>query len=276
MAGGIHIGTSGWQYRHWLGTFYPQDIPRKTLFSYYSRHFSTVELNNPFYRLPPKENFLAWKKNSPPGFVFAVKANRFITHLKYLGDPEITTPAFFENISGLGRKLGPVLFQLPPSWKVNEDRLRAFLEFIPGRFRYAFEFRNPTWYTPAVFSLLEKHNCAFCIYELAGHTSPLKITSDFVYIRLHGPGGKYQGSYTRAALKKWATRCSKWSPGEAMFLCTSTTTRPDMLPRTRLHLKRSPDGEAIRRNHHRWRACGTQLRHGTWTLPQISVAFRRW
>jgi uncharacterized protein YecE (DUF72 family) len=139
-----------------------------------------------------------------------VKASRYITHQKKLKDPKETTERFFANATLLKEKLGPILFQLPPSWKVNSGRLKAFLAVLPDTFRYVFEFRNSTWYTEEVLKLLREHNCAFCIYELAGHTSPMNVTADFVYVRLHGPGNKYQGSYTRKQLKDWAQKCLAW------------------------------------------------------------------
>jgi uncharacterized protein YecE (DUF72 family) len=208
--GKIYIGTSGWHYKHWKGTFYPQDIKDAEQFSYYSRYFKTVEINNSFYRLPTLKTFTDWKKASPARFIFSVKASRYITHMKKLkADPE-SISNFFTNAAGLGAKLGPILFQLPPGWKVNVERFSGFLPTLPSAHRYTFEFRNQTWYTDEIYALLRKYNCAFCIYELERHLTPLQETADFIYIRLHGPGNKYQGSYTKAALKKWAQRCLDW------------------------------------------------------------------
>jgi uncharacterized protein YecE (DUF72 family) len=212
--GQIHIGTSGWHYKHWIGTFYPPATKPNEQFDFYKQHFNTVEINNSFYRLPSPETFKIWRKQSAPDFLFVVKASRYITHQKKLNNPEETTSRFFENVKYLREKLGPILFQLPPAWKVNVERLKAFLEVLPDKFRYVFEFRNITWYTDDVFSLLQKYNCAFCIYELAGHTSPVNITADFVYVRLHGPGDKYQGSYTQRQLKAWAEQCKDWQQQE--------------------------------------------------------------
>jgi uncharacterized protein YecE (DUF72 family) len=215
----IRIGTSGWNYRHWIGTFYPEEIKSAGQFGYYMRFFETVELNNSFYHLPKREVFEGWKKKTPKDFLFAVKGSRFITHMKKLNDVAESVNYFLSNASGLGRKLGPILFQLPPNWQINTDRLAQFLEVLPGRYRYTIEFRNETWYDDSVYELLEKHNCAFCIYHLAGHTSPLKVTADFVYVRLHGPGDKYQGNYASRDLKKWADRCGKWmSEGRDVFV----------------------------------------------------------
>ncbi|HEY8937886.1 MAG TPA: DUF72 domain-containing protein, partial [Cyclobacteriaceae bacterium] len=193
--GNIHIGTSGWNYKHWMGTFYPETIKQADQFNYYKNIFDTVELNNPFYHLPPLERFIAWNKKSPAQFLFSVKANRYITHLKKLHEADDALKLFLKNAGGLGKKLGPILFQLPPGWRVDVKRLDTFLHTLPKKHRYTFEFRNDTWYTDEVYTKLREHNCAFCLYELNRHQSPEIITADFVYIRLHGPGGKYQGSY---------------------------------------------------------------------------------
>jgi uncharacterized protein YecE (DUF72 family) len=207
----IYIGTSGWHYKHWLGTFYPAGTSAKQQFEYYARHFDTVEINNSFYKLPPKEVFETWYQNSPKRFLFVIKANRFITHNLKLTRPREPLDRLFNSILGLKEKLGPILFQLPPKWKVNIERFKEFLEALPAGFRYVFEFRNETWYNEEIYKLLQKHNCAFCIYELAGHKSPVKITADFVYVRLHGPTeNKYQGSYSKVALRKWAAFCLEW------------------------------------------------------------------
>lgn len=211
MGGKIYIGTSGWSYKHWNGTFYPEILKQSEHFEYYLKFFDTVELNNSFYHLPPKKTFAGWKKAAPQKFVFSVKGSRYITHMKKLKDPAETTPRFFENIKGLDGRLGPVLFQLPPKWKVNAERFQEFLQVLPKRRKYTFEFRDHSWYDDEIYRLLEKHNCAFCIYELAGHTSPLKVTADFIYIRLHGPGDKYQGNYTNKELKEWAVRIQEWA-----------------------------------------------------------------
>jgi uncharacterized protein YecE (DUF72 family) len=208
--GNIHIGTSGWQYKHWKGTFYPSDLKAKDEFNFYTSQFSTVEINNSFYMLPAAKTFSAWNRTSPKNFVFAVKASRYITHMKKLKTDRQSTRKFFTRANKLEKKLGPILFQLPPRWKLNAERLEHFLSALPAKFRYTFEFRDHTWYTEEVYRLLRKYNCAFCIYELEHHLSPLVVTADFVYIRLHGPGNKYQGNYSDAILKKWARRCIKW------------------------------------------------------------------
>jgi uncharacterized protein YecE (DUF72 family) len=207
----IYIGTSGWHYQHWIGTFYPAGTKSDEQFERYKETFSTVEINNSFYRLPSPEVFKSWRKESPHEFVFVVKASRFITHNKKLKDPKESIKRFFANVRYLKEKLGPILFQLPPSWKKNAERLEAFLSVLPKKYRYVFEFRNSTWYDEEIVGLLRKYNCAFCIYELAGHTSPAYVTADFAYVRLHGPGNtKYQGSYTQKQLKELAAQCQVW------------------------------------------------------------------
>jgi len=211
MNGNIYIGTSGWQYKHWRGTFYPKQVKVADHFNYYLKLFDTVEINNSFYRLPTKETFSKWAEAVPDDFLYVIKANRFITHMKKLKDPEQSLTLFLDNIGALGGKLGPCLFQLPPGWQINVERLENFLKYLPKELRCVFEFRNDSWYDEKVFTLLRAYNCAFCIYELAGHISPIEITADFVYVRLHGPGDKYQGSYDEPSLQKWAALCRNWA-----------------------------------------------------------------
>jgi uncharacterized protein YecE (DUF72 family) len=208
--GNIHIGTSGWHYKHWKGTFYPADTKEADQFAIYLQNFETVEINNSFYKLPSMETFTAWRKAAPSSFIFSVKASRFITHMKKLNAGQDSIELFFSHAEKLKEKMGPVLFQLPPNWKINIERLRSFLEKLPPRRRYAFEFRNATWYREEVYALLKKYNCAFCIYDLERHLSPLTVTADYIYVRLHGPGNKYQGSYTDASLRKWSRQCRQW------------------------------------------------------------------
>lgn len=207
----IRIGTSGWQYKHWRGPFYPADLPASRMLAFYLEHFDTVEVNNSFYRLPALATFENWKAASPPGFLFAVKGSRFITHMKKLKDPEPSSRKFFDAVAGLGRKLGPILWQLPPFWQVNAERLDEFLSVLPRRRRYAFEFRNETWFTGEVNVILQRHKAAFCIYDLDYRQSPRTVTADWVYVRLHGPDGKYAGSYSDDALKEWARQFETWA-----------------------------------------------------------------
>jgi uncharacterized protein YecE (DUF72 family) len=212
MTAEIRIGTSGYHYKHWVGRYYPADVKQGEMLKHYLRDFDTVELNNTFYQLPNESTFDAWRKNTPHDFLYAVKGSRFITHMIKLKDPMRGLTNFMPRAERLRWKLGPVLWQLPPGWKVNVERLEEFLTLLPKEHRYTFELRNPTWMTDAVLEVLRKYNAAFCIYELAGYMSPIEVTADWTYIRLHGPTHfKYQGSYTDEQLAMWAERIREWS-----------------------------------------------------------------
>ena len=208
----IRIGTSGFHYKHWKGPFYPQKMPSAKMLDFYVQHFDTVELNNSFYRLPQAAAFDCWREATPANFVFAVKASRFITHNKKLKDPENAIDNLLPRAAHLESKLGPVLFQLPPRWRANVERLENLLQILPRDVRYAFEFRELSWMSAEVDSVLTKFNAAFCIYELAGYHSSLTLTADFTYVRLHGPeAGKYQGSYSETKLRAWARQIEGWA-----------------------------------------------------------------
>jgi uncharacterized protein YecE (DUF72 family) len=210
MTGAVRVGTSGWHYKHWKGPFYPEKLPASKMLDHYTAHFDTVELNNTFYRLPPESAVKSWRDSTPPGFLFAVKGSRFLTHMKKLKDPEAGIETFFSRADLLGDKLGPVLFQLPPWWEPNLERLEAFLQALPRGHHYAFELRHAGWHHPDVYAILGRHNAAFCIYDLAGFQTGLELTADFTYVRLHGPGGAYQGTYGPEALGRWANRLGEW------------------------------------------------------------------
>jgi uncharacterized protein YecE (DUF72 family) len=215
----VRIGTSGWHYKHWLGNFYPAGTPAATYLSYYVQHFNSVEINNSFYKLPSTETLTDWLRAVPENFLFAIKASRFITHMKKLKEPQQSMALFLERIQVLGEKLGPVLFQLPPSWRFNQERFASFLQALPTTCRYAFEFRDQSWYTDSTYQLLQDYNCAFCIYDFAYHQSPVVITTDFVYVRLHGPENKYDGSYSDQVLSDWASRSKMWiSQGKQVYI----------------------------------------------------------
>jgi uncharacterized protein YecE (DUF72 family) len=206
MEKSIRIGTSGFHYKHWVGPFYPAKTPTANMLDYYTRRFDTLELNNSFYRLPSIGAFEAWRDATPDDFLFAVKISRYITHQKKLKEPENAIENIIPRAQHLGKKLGPFLFQLPPRWAVNSERLINLLEILPRKHRYVFELRDPSWMSPGVYRILEKFNAAFCIYELAGYHTPLDVTADFTYVRLHGPAeGKYQGSYSDQRLSEWAS-----------------------------------------------------------------------
>lgn len=217
--GSLYIGTSGWNYDHWKGCFYPESIRKDDWFRYYSGVFDTVEINNSFYKLPSRSAFEKWYRNSPENYTFAVKANRYITHMKKLKDPEEPVSNFMDNITALKDKLGPVLFQLPPGWNRNYERLESFVKALPDKYRYTFEFRNESWWNDDIIDLLRRNNIAFCIFDLDGKISPKEVTADFVYIRLHGPNGAYRGRYGRRGLSGWAGAINSWKAQGSDIYC---------------------------------------------------------
>ncbi len=195
----VRIGCSGWLYRHWRGTFYPRDLPVRRWLEYYAARFDTVEINNTFYRLPEAATFDAWRRQAPPGFVFALKASRFLTHMKKLKDPQKPLARLFARAAHLGPMLGPMLYQLPPRWPANVERLEQFLRQLPQERRHAIEFRDSSWYCEAVFSLLRRYSVALCLHDMTGSASgPIEV-GPFVYIRFHGtePGGRYSDATLR-------------------------------------------------------------------------------
>ena len=214
----IHIGTSGWYYHHWKGPFYPEDLPDEHLLDHYVKYFQTAEVNNTFYQLPAKETFARWRDSVPDGFIFSVKASRYITHMKKLKDPEQPILTFIGRVKELGDKLGPILFQLPPRWHVNLERLKSFLNALPVDYRYAFEFRDPSWFGEQTEAALAERGAAFCIYDFEQRQSTRSVTADFAYVRLHGPEGAYQGQYDDATLADWAEAFSSWaSQGKEVY-----------------------------------------------------------
>ena len=202
----IRIGTSGWHYNHWTGLFYPTQLPKSKWFEYYAKDFDTVEINNTFYQLPKQETFKNWYKQAPKKFLYTVKANRYITHIKRLKEPKESLERFFEGVRLLKGNLGPVLYQLPPNFQKDLSRLKGFLQALPKERIAVFEFRHESWFSEDTYKLLKRFNVGFCIHDLVGIPTPQVITSDVIYIRFHGPTGKYQGNYSKSALQNWA----KW------------------------------------------------------------------
>jgi uncharacterized protein YecE (DUF72 family) len=199
----IRVGCSGWQYQHWRGDFYPAGLSQTRWLEYYATRFDTVEINNSFYRLPDAETFAAWRRRVPLRFLYAVKASRYLTHMKKLKDPHDPVDLFFSRATKLGPRLGPVLYQLPPRWPVNLERFEIFLKALPRRRRHAVEFRERSWYDEAVFGLLEKYRVALCLHDMAGSDSGRRAVGPFVYARFHGPQ-KYSGRYPDENLEEWA------------------------------------------------------------------------
>lgn len=205
----IFIGTSGYSYSGWEDVFYPRDLDRKKQLEYYSQRLKTVEINSSFYHLPSLKTFQSWRKKTPKNFIFALKSSRYITHVKKLKDCKEPWQRFITNARGLKEKLGPILFQLPANFKVNEERLEDFLIFLPKKYRYAFEFRNRTWFKKEIYQILKKHNVALCIADSLKWPLEEKITADFVYLRFHGKV-LYSSKYSEKELKQWAEKIKKW------------------------------------------------------------------
>jgi uncharacterized protein YecE (DUF72 family) len=208
--GAARVGCSGWQYKHWRGDFYPADVPVGRWFEHYAARFDTVEINNSFYRLPEAETFARWRERAPLRFLFAVKASRFLTHMKKLKDPEEPIERLFTRMRQLGNRLGPVLYQLPPNFKLDLGRLEHFLHALPPDARHVLEFRDPSWYADRVGALLERHGVAMCLHDMKGSATGRERVGPFVYVRYHGPGGTYSGGYAPDRLARWA----EWLDGE--------------------------------------------------------------
>ncbi len=201
-----YVGTSGWVYPHWREVFYPKGLPQARWFEFYAARLGTVEINNTFYRLPEAATFGQWAAQAPPGFVYAVKASRYMTHLKKLKDAADPLARFVERARALGTHLGPILYQLPPNWHQNLPRLEAFLALLPGDLLHAFEFRHPSWLSDEAFTLLDRYGAGFCVMDLPGLETPVRATGRLAYVRFHGPGRAYEGSYSEEELRAWARR----------------------------------------------------------------------
>ena len=202
----VRVGTSGWHYGHWAGPFYPPDLPKDKWLEFYAQHFDTVELNNTFYHLPKPQYLKRWHNLTPKNFLYAVKASRYITHIKKLKDVSEELTRFLDLAALLGRKLGPILYQLPPSLHKDIARLESFIELLPKSKIAVFEFRHESWYCEDTYKLLGRFGVGFCIHDLSGNESPKVVTGDIIYVRFHGTTGRYSGCYSKSMLAKWA----KW------------------------------------------------------------------
>jgi uncharacterized protein YecE (DUF72 family) len=207
----IRIGCSGWAYRDWKGPFYPKDLKDKDRLGFYATRFDTCEINASFYRLPSEAAVQAWADAAPDGFVYAWKISRFLSHNKKLNDPADSMDLIFGRMAPLGDHEGPALLQLPPMLHRNDERLEGFLKRLPKRTRYTVEFRHASWYDAAVFDLLRRYDASLCISDHHDAPSPWEATASFVYIRGHGPGGRYHGRYGEKELTRWADRIRAWA-----------------------------------------------------------------
>lgn len=216
MAPTYYIGTSGFSYNHWRGCFYPPDLPQHKWLEFYVGQFPTVELNNTFYRLPPEKSFKRWRQAVPDGFLYAVKVSRFITHQKRLRDSDEPLQTFLSRARLLGERLGPLLYQLPPSMsrnEANEKALKAFMKLLPDELRHAVEFRHESWLNDEVYDLLRQYNVALCVFDMPRLTAPAVATSDFAYVRFHGSTGLYGSCYSDEELRNWAERIARLALG---------------------------------------------------------------
>ncbi len=223
--GKIYIGTSGWVYSHWEKIFYPQNLNSKDKLKYFSQHFKTTEVNYSFYHLPKPTTYQNWYSQTPGNFLFAIKASRFITHIRRLKEVKEPWKIFIKNALNLKEKLGPILFQFPPrfhSTAENIKRLENFLKLLrgptsataggraSGKLRFAFEFRHQSWYEEKIYEILKKYNAAWVIADSPRYPKAEEITADFVYIRMHGSKILFSSKYTKKELKDLAEKIKKW------------------------------------------------------------------
>ncbi len=216
----IRIGTSGWNYPHWRGVFYPKGLSTKKWLIYYASYFDTVEVNATFYGTPKEGTFRRWYQETPENFLFALKASRFITHVKRLRKIEEPLARFYQTISPLREKIGPLLFQLPPSLKYDPHLIGDFLDLLDLRYQTSLEIRHASFHQERFLTQLKEKNVALCFSDTAGRYPSLllELTADFIYVRLHGSRVLYRSCYTEEELNLWADRIRSWGlPGYVYF-----------------------------------------------------------
>lgn len=199
----LRVGTSGWTYEHWRGGFYPTNLPQTRWLEYYQAIFDTVELNSTFYGTPNPETVEHWHDRTSPGFLFAVKSARYLTHKRKLREPGTSVKKQNEALRPLKDKLGPVLWQLPGTWHLDLDRLTQLVALRPPERRWCFEFRHSSWFCAEVYELLRQTNCALVWADAPPYPFAAEVTADFLYARLHGPEQLYGGKYTLEQLQHW-------------------------------------------------------------------------
>ena len=208
----VRVGCSGWNYRSWRGDFYPPGLPTSRWLERYAECFDTVEVNSTFYRLASRDAVARWVQQTPREFVFAVKSSRYLTHIKRLADIEAGIARFFERIQPLAdaRRLGPVLWQLPETFRRDDDRLASALRALPSG-RHAFEFRHPSWFTPAVYELLGAHDAALVIADHPERRfQTFEMTAAWTFVRFHWGARGRRGNYSASELAEWARRLRDW------------------------------------------------------------------
>jgi len=207
----IRIGCSGWNYKHWRERFYPKGLAARSWFAFYAETFDTVEINNSFYMLPKAETFDKWREQAPPGFRYAVKANRFLTQAKKLKDCDEPLARMMAPMRQLGDRLGPILYQLPPRFRINLDRLESFLKLLPRDVVSVFEFRDKSWLTEETLMLLDRYGASFCAHDMPDLATERWAAGPIAYVRFHGGVGKYWGRYSDESLLSW----TDWILGQA-------------------------------------------------------------
>jgi uncharacterized protein YecE (DUF72 family) len=193
----IYVGTSGFSYKSWKGVFYPAQVPQKYWLEHYSKAFNVVEINNSFYRMPDKKTVAGWYDRTPDNFVFVMKGSRFITHIKRMKDCKDSIDVFLQHLMPLKSKFKCILWQLPPSFKIDSVRLKSFLRFLPAKPLSVFEFRHQSWYNPQIYKLLSSSGAGICVHDMPGKNPDKMLTlSGILYLRFHGPHGNYEGKYS--------------------------------------------------------------------------------
>ena len=213
VAAPIRIGTSGWEYEHWRGSFYPPELKRDRWLEHYAQRFDTVELNASFYRLPLRMTFARWARRVPANFTYAVKASRYLTHVKRLKEPMEPLERLWSRATALGPHLGPVLYQLPPRWKPDPERLADFLRALPAERPQVIEIRDARWYDDRLLAAITAAGVAVCLHDMSGSARSGTPTGPFAYVRFHGSGARYGGRYPDAELERWAACMVEWAEG---------------------------------------------------------------
>jgi uncharacterized protein YecE (DUF72 family) len=242
----VWVGTSGWTYDGWRGPFYPLKVPKKSWLSWYSQQFASTEINGSFYRTPSLEAVKAWREQTPDEFLFAWKASKFITHWKRLSEKSVNSIELMESrLKVLGSKAGPVLFQLPARFKADRERLESFLKLLSKRYKYAFEFRDESWYDEAILEVLRERDIALCISDHEDAPSPWEMTARHVYVRGHGPTGQYKNRYPLRTLRKWADAIKKWRRERLTVYCYFDNDQKSAAPKDARRLVEMVKSSAI-------------------------------
>jgi uncharacterized protein YecE (DUF72 family) len=218
----VWLGTSGFSYKEWRPIFYPEGLPERQFLSFYSKHLNSVEIDSTFYRMPSTKTIEAWRNATPDNFKFTIKASQQITHRQRLKVPSEALDYFLSVVPGLESRLGMILYQLPPFFKCDQQRLEAFVSVLPRGIRSAFEFRHDSWFNPQIYDLLRSRGIALCIYDGDEHTTPMELTAGFTYIRLR------RSFYDDSRRNQWQERMRRWADdGIEVFAYIKHEDNPD-------------------------------------------------